>query len=141
MNIAKLNELIPASFDYEYTDAADNKQTETINLKLRRMSFKQTASADFRNAMGEAESNPQPIAELLAGLIAEWDIYEGDDVTKMLPINAATIAALPVEFVGALAECVFKRLFPDPQKAANSVNGSEPAAKSSLTETATASAS
>lgn len=119
MNIASLQALIPASF--EYTDAI-TAETATINLQLKRMSFKATASKQFREAMDNEDTDA--ISKLLADLIAEWDITLGDD--PFTP-SAENIAACPAEFVGKLAECVFARLFPNQTRAANSPDGSEQA--------------
>jgi hypothetical protein len=127
MNISTLNALLPASF--EYTDALTG-ETEKIELQLKRMSFGATASASFKEAMDNGDTSA--IAEVLEGLIATWNIdADGEEFAP----TADNIRALPAEFVGSLAECVFKRLFPNPTKANGSGNGSEPAANSMTAST------
>lgn len=130
MNITKLQKTIPASFEYRYVDAEDVEQTEIISIKLRRMSFKQAAAKEFRVAMKSANEDAMPIAQLLSELIGEWDLSSDDDGNNKIEITKGNIAAMPPDFVSSLAECVFKRLFPDPMKAVGSVNGSELAANS-----------
>ena len=115
MNIAKLTALIPESFEWTYTDAEGSEQTETIALQLKRMSFGLSASKTFRKALDEQDN--AAIADMLAGLIAEWDL---DLNGEPFPPTAENIVELPVEFVAALAEKSFTRLFPNPPKAENS---------------------
>lgn len=129
MNITLLNALIAASF--EYTDAITGN-TETIELQLKRMSFNATASKSFKEAM--ENENTAAIAEILAGLVASWNI---DANGEAFDPTAENIGALPADFVGQLAECVFKRLFPDPKRASVSVNGSEPEASLMTASTVT----
>jgi hypothetical protein len=128
MNIAKLNALIPASF--EYTDAITG-ETEQITLQLKRMSFGAASSKSFREAMDNEDTGA--MAEMLSNLIGEWNIDANGEVFEP---TAENISALPADFVGKLSECVFARLFPNPQNANTSPNGSEPAEKSLAESTA-----
>lgn len=125
MNVSKLNELIPASFDYNYIDASDTEQVERIELQLKRMSFNTATTKAFRDAMENDDT--AAICELTSQLIGGWNI---DLNGEAFPPNVENIGALPADFVGELAKCVFQRLFPNPQKADSSVNGSELAASS-----------
>lgn len=130
MNIQKLKALIPAAFDYAYVDANGETRTEPITLELNRMSFGVSSSIVFREAMENVDKDARPIAELLSSLIAVWNLFEDDDEKVRLAVNADSIAALPTDFVGQLAECVFAKLFANPQSAAASDNTSEPQASS-----------
>lgn len=125
MNIAKLQELIPASFEYKYTDATEIEQTETITLGLRRMKFSSTASNTFRKAIDDQDHTG--ISVLLAELISEWNMDANGEPFEPTVEN---IGACPADFVGQLAECAFKRLFPNPPSPAASPNGLEPKASS-----------
>lgn len=127
MNISKLKALIPASFEYTYLDAENNEQKETITLALKRMSFTTTASKTFREAMENEDTNA--ISNLLSKLIDSWNMDL--DGAEFAP-SAENIGACPADFVGQLSECVFKRLFPNPQRALPSPNGSEQTENSAM---------
>ena len=125
MNVSKLTESIPASFDYTYKDAADVEQVETITLELKRMSFNTATSNAFRQAMENEDT--ASICEITSQLVGGWNI---DMNGEPFPPTVENIGALPADFVGELAKCVFQRLFPNPPKADSSDNGSELAASS-----------
>lgn len=120
MNIAKLKELIPADFEYKYLDADNVEQVEQITLSLKRMSFSVSTSKAFREAMENEDS--AAISDILTGLIADWNI---DANGEPFAPTAENISACPADFVGKLAECVFKRLFANPQTPLPSESGSE----------------
>lgn len=131
MNIKKITGLVPAAFEYTYMNGDGNEHTDTIELKLRRLSFA-TANSDLR-AIAKDDTDTPRIAKALAGIIAEWNIYTDDDETEILPISAEWFAGpdCPADFFSKLSECVFSKLNGDPQKASSSLNGSELEAKSS----------
>ncbi len=125
MNIAKLQALIPASFEYKYSDADGVEATESIELKLKRMSFDATASKTFREAIKNEDDTV--LKGMLANLIDSWNI---DNNGEAFPPTEENIGAAPADFVTQLSECVFAKLNPNPQKPLPSDNGSEPLASS-----------
>lgn len=130
MNIETLRALIPASFEYKYVDAADQEQSETITLGLKRMAFSTATSKAFRNSIDESDTDA--IAEMLAKLIGEWNM---DANGEPFPPTVENINACPADFIAQVAECAFKKLFPDPKKASDSLNGSAPEASSTADST------
>lgn len=127
MNIETLRALIPASFEYKYVDAADQEQSETITLGLKRMAFSTATSKAFRNSIDESDTDA--IAEMLAKLIGEWNM---DANGEPFPPTVENINACPADFIAQVAECAFKKLFPDPKLASPLDNGSELAERSNL---------
>lgn len=131
MHIKKLTGLIPTSFNCECLNDDGEWVTEKIGLKLNRLKFKEVARDEFTKAMESADKDPEVIGKLLSDLVAEWELFEDVEGTKMLPITMENIIDRDAIFVMNMAEAVFGKLFPNPLKAAHLVNGSEPAAKSS----------
>lgn len=128
MNISKLSAKIPAAFEYSFVDADGNEQKEQITIELARLSFGKSTSKEFRTAMENVNDDARPIAQILSDLIVDWNLHQGEDDTPKLPITVESIESFPPDFVGQLAEAVFGRLFPNPQKAESSANGSAQAA-------------
>lgn len=110
MNIKKFNGSIPASFEYEYTDANGEQRKETINIKVKRLSFKESVSEEFREAYEKIQEQPEKIADLLVKVIADWDLYEDDEHTVKYAISTENLLASPIDFVGALAETAMGKL-------------------------------
>ena len=131
MHIKKLTGLIPASFTCECLNDEGEWVKEQVGLKLNRLKFKEIAREEFTKAMENADKDPEVVGKLLTGLVAEWEIFEDAEATRMLPITVDNIIDRDAVFVMNMAEAVFSKLFPNPLKAARLVNGSEPAAKSS----------
>jgi hypothetical protein len=125
MNIAELQQLIPAEFEYEYLTPSGEQKTEIIKVGLKRVSFKIGAQKIFSEAMAKLNQDPMPLAELLAELVGEWSL---DMNGEAFPPSLDNICAAPMDFVGSLAQCAMEKLFANPTKAADSPNGSEPAA-------------
>jgi hypothetical protein len=131
MHIKRLTGLIPATFTCECLNDEGEWVKEKIGVKLNRLQFKEVAREEFTQAMENVNKDPEIIGNLLAKLIASWELFEDEDAKIMLPVTCDNIIDRDASFVTNLAEAVFSRLFPNPLKAANLVNGSEPAAKSS----------
>lgn len=131
MNIKTLTALVPAKFEYKYFDTEGNEQSDTINLKLRRMSFA-TAEREL-GKLKDDETSIDAMAQILGELIAEWDLYTDETEKEVFPISAEWFAGkeCPYAFVMGLSACVVERMQGNPPKAATSPNGSEPAAPSS----------
>lgn len=123
MNVAKLQELIPASFEYVYLDAQDVEQKELIELKLKRIAFNKASSQGLRRAVEEEDT--EAMSAVLEDIIAEWNLDV--DGAEFAPI-AANIGACPAEFVAQICKTVFQRLNANPPKANDSDNGLEPPA-------------
>jgi hypothetical protein len=132
VNVNRVIGLIPAKFTCECLNDNGELEAVEIGLKLNRLKFRDVAREQFTDAMSKADKDPEVIGQLLADLIAEWEFYADDECIEMLPITVENIIDRDALFVMNLAEAVLGKLFPNPLKAANLVNGSEPAAKSSL---------
>lgn len=136
MNITKLQAKVKADFDYTHTNDEGEELSEPIALTLNRMSFSHAAAKEFRVAMENADTDPSGIPTALAPFIADWNIYvdeDGGETEMMLP-TPENIGALPPDFVAQLAEAVFGRLFPNPQKAKDLPRSSEPETSSAAIE-------
>lgn len=144
MHINQLTSLIPASFECQVMNDNGEFVTNTVNIKLNRLSFREATQEQFQQAMKNADKDPEPIGRLLAGytdaegvkhpgLLASWEIFEDEAGTQMLPITVENIIDQPFDFVMVLVEAVAAKVFPNPQKAAGSVNGSVPPEKSIAT--------
>lgn len=135
MYIGELTGLIPAKF--ECSVAADGELvTREINMKLRRLPFKEAIRADFIETFQNVQENPEAVGRLLAGyteedgtehkgLIAEWELFEDPECTRMLPITCENIVSQPPDFVWSILNTISEKLTPNPQKATSSPNGSE----------------
>jgi hypothetical protein len=132
VNVNRVIGPIPAKFNCECLNDNGELESVEIGLKLNRLKFRDVVREQFTEAMSKADKDPQVIGQILVDLIAEWEFYADDTCTEMLPITVENIIDRDAMFVMNLSEAVLGKLFPNPLKAANLVNGSEPAAKSSL---------
>lgn len=132
MNIKKVNALIPASFTYKYQDAEGNEQTEAINLQLRRLSFS-LVNDQLQKLFADGSQNSAAFAAIFVQIIASWNIFLDDAEKEMMPVTEEFFLGpdCPADFMTELTSCIFEKLTGNPQKAASSPNGSEPAAPSS----------
>lgn len=113
MNIKKLNASIPASFEYEFTDERGQVQKETINLKIKRLSFRESVSKEFQEAFGEIEKDNAKLADLLCRVIDSWDITEDEDGNVPFAITPENLLDnTSADFIAALAEAVMGKLAP-----------------------------
>lgn len=105
---------VPVTFEYGYLDAEGASQTETINLTVKRMSFRESVSKDLREMFDKVQDDPAAIAELLEKLIAVWNIE--DEAGEMLPITQDLLLSLPADFIAQLSEAVIATLSANPTK-------------------------
>lgn len=119
MNISKVTGSLRASFEYHYFDASDEMQTATINLTLKRMSFRNVTAGKFQKAISEIDKKPEEAAALLYEVVESWDLYEDDEETKAFPLTIDNIAEREPAFVSAMTSAVFEKLFPNPPKPQN----------------------
>lgn len=114
MNIKKLNAAIPASFEYEYTDAEGVAKTETINLKIKRVSFRESVSKEFQDAFAKIQEDNSQLAHLLCRVIESWDITEDDEGQVPFAISPENLLDnTSSDFIVQLAEVVMGKLSPN----------------------------
>lgn len=110
MNINKLLNSIPASFEYEFTDEAGDSQTETINVKIRRLSFRESVSKEFQDAAAKIATDQSEIANLLVSILEDWDLTTDDKGTKFEITVENLLDNTSGDFIAQLAECVMGKL-------------------------------
>lgn len=122
-NITKVSNEVPAAFKYEYYDEGGTLQSVDIDLKLKRMTFRKITATKFTEAIAKINEHPEEVAELLCDIIDDWNITI-DDAGTIFPITVDNIAEREPGFVTNLSAAVFERLFPNPQTAEKSPDGS-----------------
>lgn len=129
MHINKLTALIPAQFEYKYSDAAGVEHSEIINLQLRRMSFA-TAERELQAVLSDTR-DIEAVAKIIVNIVADWDIYTDESEQEKLPISVEwfTGPECPYDFAQGVAGCVVERLQGNPPSPPTSQDGSEPAGK------------
>lgn len=130
MNINQFTGQIPTSFEATGIDESGEPVNGTIKIKLNRLAYKTVTREGFKEAMENADTDPEVIGKLLAGdgeiepLLAWWEMFEDAENEVMLPITVDNIINLPFDFVTSLAEAVFAKLFPAPTNRENLLAGS-----------------
>lgn len=135
MYVGKLKHSIGAKFEYTcWNPDGEAEETETINIRIKPVSFEDGMGKNFQEAMEKITEEPAKFAQLAAGMIESWDVYEDEAGTVPYPITGDNIGKAPMSFVLSLAECIQQRLGGNPTKPENSADTSAPEERS-MTET------
>lgn len=133
MHIGKLSKSIPASFEYAFLDDAGEYCEETVNVKVKRLSFRETAAKEFQEKFDAIKDDTAKLAEVLPTLVDWWDLFEhdlekldesGEPIKIPIPVTSDFLMELPSAFVMQLAACVMETLNANPQKPASLEDGS-----------------
>lgn len=117
MDIKKLSAAIPVSFEYEFIDAAGETKQETVNLKIKRISFRESVSKEFQEAFAKIQEDNSQLAHVLCRVIESWDITEdeaGEIPFAISPENLLDYTS--ADFIAQLAEAVMGKLAPTQKK-------------------------
>lgn len=121
---------IPVSFEATGVDPETGSElTETVKATISRLAYDTVSNEEFTDAIDKITKEPRVLGDLLAGdgtkpgILESWELFEDEAKAEMLAITCENIIALPYDFVIALAEAVFGRLFPQMRTAKNSVDG------------------
>lgn len=93
--------------------AAAAKSQRTVNVTVDDLSFavvynvEGLSLADLRKLTDAGEQTD--IARYLAGIVTDWDLYDGDD---KVAVSAETLGAMPLALVRAISEAVFADITP-----------------------------